>query len=97
MLIISETDQQWVEDNFIWLIKVFGYPSPESDQILLQNTIFRIPLKLKKFQLKMSLQTCVHFLKCNGADIFEVVSDIRDTYGIPYEIQGKPFETVLEK
>ncbi len=31
-----------------------------------------------------------------GKIAFEVVNDIRDTYGMPYEIEGKPFETELE-
>jgi len=94
---ITEPDRLWVEDNFRWLIKVFGYPYRESEQILLSENYFPKTFKGDKVLIENIIKDLCALLQIQEEKIsFEVVSDIRDSYGMPYEIEGKPFETELE-
>jgi tetratricopeptide (TPR) repeat protein len=94
---ITEPDQLWVEDNFRWLIKVFGYPYQESEQILLSENYFPKTFKGDKVLIENIIKDLCSLLQIQEEKItFEVVNDIRDSYGMPYEIEGKPFETELE-
>lgn len=94
---INEPDQLWVEDNFRWLIKVFGYPYRESEQIFLSENYFSKTFKGDKVLIENIIKDLCSLLQIQEEKItFEVVNDIRDSYGMPYEIEGKPFETELE-
>jgi Tfp pilus assembly protein PilF len=94
---ITEPDRLWVEDNFRWLIKVFGYPYRESEQILLSENYFPKTFKGDKVLIENIINDLSSLLQIREEKIsFEVVNDIRDSYGMPYEIEGKPFETELE-
>lgn len=94
---ITEPDRLWVEDNFRWLIKVFGYPYRESEQILLSENYFPKTFKGDKVLIENIIKDLCSLLQIQEDKItFEVVNDIRDSYGMPYEIEGKPFETELE-
>lgn len=94
---ITEPDRFWVEDNFRWLIKVFGYPYRESEQILLSENYFPKTFKSDKVSIENIIKDLCSLLQIQEEKIsFEVVNDIRDSYGMPYEIEGKPFETELE-
>ena len=94
---ITEPDRLWVEDNFKWLIKVFGYPYRESEQILLSENYFPKTFKGDRVLIENIIKDLCSLLQIQEDKItFEVVSDIRDIYGMPYQIEGKPFETELE-
>lgn len=94
---ITEPDRLWVEDNFRWLIKVFGYPYRESEQILLSANYFPKTFKGDKVLIENIIKDLCSLLQIREEKItFEVVNDIRDSYGMPYQIEGKPFETELE-
>lgn len=94
---ITEPDRLWVEDNFRWLIKVLGYPYLESEQILLSEIYFPKTFKGDKVLIENIIKDLCSLLQIREEKIsFEVISDIRDTYGMPYEIEGKQFETDLE-
>lgn len=94
---ITEPDRFWVEDNFRWLIKVFGYPYRESEQILLLENYFPKTFKGDKVLIENIINDLCLLLQIRQEKIsFEVANDIRDSYGMPYEIEGKPFETELE-
>lgn len=94
---ITEPDRLWVKDNFRWLIKVFGYPYRESEQILLSENYFPKTFKSDKVLIENIIKDLCSLLQIQEKKItFEVVNDIRDSYGMPYEIEGKPFETELE-
>ena len=94
---ITKSDRLWVEDNFNWLIKVFGYPYRESEQILLSENYFQKTFKDDRVLIENIILDLNSLLQIQEGKIaFEVVNDIRDTYGMPYEIEGKPFETELE-
>jgi tetratricopeptide (TPR) repeat protein len=94
---ITEPDRLWVENNFRWLIEVFGYPYRESEQILLSENYFPQTFKSDKVLIENIIKDLCSLLQVNEEKVtFEVVNDIRDAYGVPYEIEGKPFETALE-
>jgi tetratricopeptide (TPR) repeat protein len=94
---ITEPDRLWVEDNFRWLFKVFGYPYRESEQILLSENYFLKTFEDDKVLIENIIKDLCLLLQIQEEKItFEVVNDIRDSYGMPYEIEGKPFETELE-
>jgi tetratricopeptide (TPR) repeat protein len=94
---ITEPDRLWVEDNFRWLIKVFGYPYRESEQIILSENYFPKTFKGYKVFIENIIKDLCSLLQIQEEKIsFEVVNDIRDSYGMPYEIEGRPFETELE-
>lgn len=94
---ITKSDRLWVEDNFNWLIKVFGYPYRESEQILLLENYFQKTFKDDRVLIENIILDLNSLLQIQEGKIaFEVVNDIRDTYGMPYEIEGKLFETELE-
>jgi tetratricopeptide (TPR) repeat protein len=94
---ITEPDRLWVEDNFRWLIEVFGYPYRESEQILLSENYFPQTFKGDKVLIENIIKDLCSLLQVNEEKVtFEVVNDIRDSYGVPYEIEGKSFETALE-
>jgi len=94
---ITEPDRLWVEDNFRWLIKVFGYPYRESEKILLSENYFTTTIKSDKVLIENIIKDLCLLIQIQEEKIsFEVISDIRDIYGMPYQIEGKPFETELE-
>ncbi|MDL2308076.1 tetratricopeptide repeat protein [Bacteroidales bacterium OttesenSCG-928-B11] len=95
---ITEIDRRWVEDNFRWLIQVFGYPSRENEQILLSESYFPKTLKGDRILIENIIADLCSLFQIREEKIFfEVVTDIRDSYGTPYEIEGVPFETEVEK
>lgn len=94
---ITEPDRLWVDDNFRWLIKVFGYPYREREQIQLAKNYFPTTFKGDKVLIENIIKDLCSLLQIREEKIsFEVVKDIRDSYGMPYQIEGKPFETELE-
>ncbi|WP_298143651.1 tetratricopeptide repeat protein [Flavobacterium sp.] len=93
---ISELDKLWIEDNFRWLIKVFGYPYYENEQILLSENYFPNSFSVSKVLIENIIKDlCFLFQIQEDKLSFEVVKDIRDSYHTPYEIEGKPFETTV--
>ncbi|MBF02136.1 MAG: hypothetical protein CMP76_02450 [Flavobacterium sp.] len=94
---IIEPDRLWVEDNFRWLIDVFGYPYPKSEQILLVANYFPKTFASDNVLIENIIEDlCLLIGVVKEKISFEVVSDIRDIYGMPYQIEGMPFETALE-
>jgi Tfp pilus assembly protein PilF len=94
---ITEPDRLWVEDNFKWLIKVFEYPYLESEQILLTESYFPKTLKADKVMIENIIEDLCYLLQIQESKVtFEFINDIRDSYGVPYEIEGNPFETDFE-
>lgn len=94
---ITEPDRLWVDDNFRWLIKVFGYPYRESEQILLSENYFPNTFTSDKVLIENIFKDLSSLLQISEDKVsFELVKDIRDSYSMPYAIEGKPFETELK-
>lgn len=91
---ITELDRNWVEDNFKWLIQVYGYPNRNDNQILLDEQSFPKTYKTQNVKIENLIEDLSSILNLDSNKInFEFQEDLRDSYGTPYEIHGKPFET----
>lgn len=91
---ITEPDRNWVEDNFKWLIKVFGYPNRQSQQILITDKFFPKTFSTRDLIVQNLIEDLCNLLGLDSNKItFEIHEDLRDVYGMPFEMQGKPFET----
>jgi tetratricopeptide (TPR) repeat protein len=94
---ITEADRLWVEVNFSWLIKVFGYPQRNTDQILLSERYFPNTFHAEKILIENIIGDLCQILNIPESKVsFEFFSDIRDAYNVPYEIEGNPFDTDFE-
>ena len=86
-----------VEDNFKWLIKVFGYPSRQSEQILITDKFFPKTFSTSDLIVQNLIEDLCNLLGVDSSKIrFELHEDLRDVYGMPFEMEGKPFETETE-
>jgi Tfp pilus assembly protein PilF len=95
--LITEPDKIWVEESFKWLIKAYGYPYRGCEQILLTNIYFQKTFKEKIILIENIIADLCSLLQIKEDKIsFKILSDIRDTNEIPFEIEGTPFETELE-
>ncbi|MFY0601576.1 MAG: hypothetical protein JXR03_18010 [Cyclobacteriaceae bacterium] len=94
---ITEPDRNWVEDNFKWLIQVYGYPNRQSQQITISDHYFPKTFSSNEISLKnLSFDLCQLLDLDSKKIVFEIHEDLRDSYSIPYEIEGIPFETEIE-
>jgi len=94
---ITEPDRNWVEDNFKWLIKVFGYPNRQSEQILITAKFFPKTFSTSDLIVQNLIEDLCNLLGLDSSKItVELHEDLRDVYGMPFEMQGKPFETETE-
>jgi tetratricopeptide (TPR) repeat protein len=94
---ITEPDREWVEDNFLWLIKVYGYPHRTHDQMLISEQYFPSTFQGNEVKVENLLRDLAVLLNLDAGKITLTFSeDIRDTYGVPYEIEGQPFEAETE-
>lgn len=94
---ITEDDRMWVEENFSWLIKVFGYPNRQEEQVLLTARFFPATLGSDDVSVDHVItDLCKLFSIPREIVAYEIITDLRDYNNIPYEIDGKPFECESE-
>lgn len=94
---IAEENRLWVEENFNWLISALGDPDRNNGQILFTEKFFPKTFKAGKVSAKDIVDDLCQLLMIQDEKVFlEIRTDLRDTHGIPYEIEGNPFETDLE-
>jgi tetratricopeptide (TPR) repeat protein len=94
---ITENDKDWVDECFEWLLKVYGYPARHYQAILFTKEFFPETISHKQTAIEPLLTDLCRLFTIDRQKIsFEIESDIRDTYGTPYQIQGKAFESDLE-
>ena len=87
---ITEPDRLWVEDNFRWLIEVFGYAYRESEQILLSENYFPKNFKSVSIFIENINKDLCSLLQIREDKIsLEVVNEIRESYGMPFIIKPK--------
>jgi tetratricopeptide (TPR) repeat protein len=94
---ITKEDRFWVEQNFKWLIQAFGYPYHKDGQISFTAQHFPNTYKPDTHFIENIIKDLCSLLYISESKItYEISNDIRDSYGIPYSIEGKPFETDIE-
>ena len=94
---ITDLDRRWVEDNFNWLISVYGYPSSNLEQITITARYFPKSFSTDKPRVQDLINDLCVLLSLESSKIsYELHEDLRDVYGMPYEIEGEPFNTETE-
>lgn len=90
---ITEGDKAWVEENFKWLMEVYGYPNKMQPQILFTPAFF--PLTFSQDVVSpghVVADLCKLFALEDDVVRFEVVSDHREWRAASPEIHGEVFE-----
>ena len=94
---ITEPDKNWIEDNFKWLIQVYGYPTSEGGQILISEKYFPKTFSTKEIEVQNLIDDLCDLMNLDSDKIsFELHTDLSDSYGTPYQIEGKAFDIETE-
>lgn len=94
---ISDADKEWVNDCFSWLIRVYGYPDRTYKTILFTKEFFPLTFSNQQIDTGSLIADLGNLLDIPGNKFtYELVEDVRDTQGVPYEIYGVPFECEME-
>jgi tetratricopeptide (TPR) repeat protein len=94
---ITEDDQAWVEENFRWLKIVFGYPNQHHEQVVLNAKFFPATFESQNLSVENALtDLCSLFALPRNHVRHVMLSDLRDSNNIPYQIDGKAFECETE-
>lgn len=81
---IQDDDKNWVEDNFNWLIEVYGYPNSGFTQFLLNERYFPLTFSTKILDTQYLINDLCQLFNINPKKIqFEFVRDTPNY--IPYE------------
>ena len=97
---ITEDDRLWVEENFRWLKTVFGYPNKTEKQVLITAEFFPVTFTAPSITVENIItDLCEQLGISRDAVRFQLLTDLRDSSNIPYQIEGTPFEceTDLQK
>jgi tetratricopeptide (TPR) repeat protein len=95
---ISDENRIWIEECFNWLIGSFGLPNKNSQLYTYTESLFPNSFHNKEIQIGNLIKDISHILQIESSNIsYELIEDIRDSYGIPYEIEGLPFESETKK
>lgn len=93
---LSSEEKEWVEDNFVWLMDVFGYPSSKYNQLLFTKENFPATFSNNTIEAKFLLQDICDY---SGIPIDKVsihfISDLRNTEMVPFETDEPAFESEL--
>lgn len=88
---ITEADRMWVEENFSWLLKVYGYPTTLSEQILLNEKYFPNTFSSKNIITENIVKDLCHILGLDPKSIkIDIIKDISDSVETPYSFDS-PF------
>ena len=92
---ITSADREWVEVNFQWLVKVFGYP--RADQFSLAEKHFPKTFHSKEIRIEDLLSDCCNHLGLdNDRFSYSVHEDIRDSGNMPYGSEERPTDCYIE-
>lgn len=94
---ITEPDRNWVEDNFKWLIQVYGYPTRQHEQIIISDKYFPKTFSDNNLIIQNLIEDLCNLLGLDSSKVnFEIDEDLRDVYGMPFASEGKQFEAETE-
>lgn len=93
---ITDADKGWVIENLTWLVQIYGRLYPEDRIILFSLEFFPLSTGGKGELVENLITDLKELLGLASANItFDLQKDIRDFEGLPYEIEGKPFQSGL--
>lgn len=89
---LTEADREWVEENFKWLLDIYGYLGKELKPVALNETFFPATFLASTTEVQPIIDDLAFMLQLDAAKIsFELQEDLRDIPGMPYEMES-PFE-----
>lgn len=92
---ITAADREWVEGNFQWLVKVFGYP--RADQISLDEKHFPKTFQSKEIKIEDLLSDCCNHLGLDvGLFSYSIHEDIKYAGNMPYGSDERPVDCYIE-
>jgi tetratricopeptide (TPR) repeat protein len=93
---ITDTDREWVNDNFKYLIDIFGYPLSEFEQLELTDQYFPLLFSTENIELANLIEDLRGLLTLDGVKIkFEIRDNIRSLNDVRYLVDNKLFESDL--
>lgn len=94
---ITQTDREWVESNFRWLLNEFNEAHWKSSQIIISQEYFPETFKSREIKVENILIDCCNHLDLDyNLFLIELLSDIRDTNKIPYEFGDHPLDCLID-
>lgn len=97
-LAATPDDRHWVESNLQWLIETYGYPPGTSGPVLFTRAYFPNTFAAEKATPETVVKDLAAVFSFDDKLIeFDIFSDIRNTTGIPYEIETPLFESALDE
>jgi len=92
---ITKSDQEWVETNFRWMLRTYGYPKCKT-QYLFTTDHFLQTCSSDLLTVDAIIDDLSCLLSLDRQRInYQFAEDIRDVDCIPYMMQGMPFESEL--
>ncbi len=93
---ITDADKGWVIENLSWLVQIYGRLYPEDKIIVFTPEFFPLSTIGKGDVVENLITDLKWLLGLASANVtFDLQKDIRDFEGLPYEIEGKPFQSGL--
>ncbi len=94
---ITLADRDWVEDNFNWLVSIYGYPVKRQCHIEFNEFHFPATSKHKRIEIPALITDFCELLNLRPDKIdFVIVEDIRDGTKTPYHFDGNSSDTETE-
>lgn len=93
---ITQADREWVEQSFLYLVKIFGIPL--TSQLSLSEKDFPHSFKERQGIKIESLiaDFCIQLKLERTLFSYEIFRDLRDSVNLPYSIEGRPVDCYLE-
>ncbi|GAB5527648.1 MAG: hypothetical protein Roseis2KO_55200 [Roseivirga sp.] len=93
---ITEPDKAWVIENLTWLIELYGLPHADDKTVTFSHKFFPLSRSGMGEPVESLIADLKELLGLASVHItFDLQEDIRDIEGLPYEIEGKPFQSGL--
>ncbi|MCE7993844.1 MAG: tetratricopeptide repeat protein [Roseivirga sp.] len=93
---ITDPDKGWVIENLTWLVQVYGIPHPEDRAVMFSGEFFPQSTRGEGEIVDNLIADLKSILGLQSLKITYVVQeDLRDIKDLPYEIEGKPFQSGL--
>ncbi len=94
---VTQDDKAWVEENFLWLFRSWGYPHIGAPQYLFNEEFFPESHQLDLPNAESLKVDICHLLGLRPDRVLiEFREDIRDLHQMPYEFESEPFEWAVD-
>lgn len=93
---IIEEDKNWVIENLTWLVQAYGVPHADDKTVVFSQEFFPLTSSREGDKVENLIADLKSILGLESTNItFDLQEDIRDFEGLPYELNGRPFQSGL--